>query len=272
MKWIIKHKVVVTIIVITLIASLFFGISLSRYKSGKEVPVFLNGIFLKVIGPVNKAGNDVRETGVSILNWKSIAKENQKLKKENFELKEELEKNELNQSQLKELRTLSKALNYDFLKEKDPFVTADIILTSGEKSVEILTINKGKSSGIKEGQIVIYGNALVGKVFSVSKDSAKIETIANKMNKVSFTVKDNKDILGIVKGAKSGVISGYMLEGGENISDGDEIETSGMALYPKGISIGKIINVNRDSNKGVVEINVRPKVNFFEISKVSIIK
>ena len=84
-------------------------------------------------------------------------------------------------------------------------------------------------------------------------------------------VRDRKQ-LGIVSGSAGGEISGYMMDADSTISEGDIIVTSGLGIYPEGISIGNVKTVVYNSNTLLKEITVEPAVNFKGLEKVAVIK
>ena len=85
---------------------------------------------------------------------------------------------------------------------------------------------------------------------------------------VSFKLVRDRKQLGIVSGSAGGGIVGYMMDADSTVSEGDIIVTSGLGLYPEGISIG---NVVYNSNTLLKEITVEPVVNFKGLEKVAVI-
>ena len=70
---------------------------------------------------------------------------------------------------------------------------------------------------------------------------------------------------------KDGILTGFMLDSNAEIKEGDRIITSGIGRYPAGIILGRITKAGYDSNKQLMEISVKPEVDFTSIDKVSVI-
>ncbi len=271
MKWIKRNKIIVIVLITLFLTGAILGISYKRYQDGKNIPSFLNSIFIKVIGPVTKAGHNANNTTKGFFYSLDLIEENKDLKAQNAKLKEDLAKNLLQTKELAELKKLSKALNYDFIKNSRKLITTDIIAFDNNKELRTFSINAGEDSGIRTGNIVICGDYLVGKVYSTTNSTSKVIAITDGDNKVSFTTRGNKDILGITNGSKNGKIKGYMIDRNSNIKEGDEIITSGTGIYPKGIVIGKVINVIKNSDRQFTEVQIKSKASLGNLDKVSVI-
>ena len=89
---------------------------------------------------------------------------------------------------------------------------------------------------------------------------------------VSFKLARDRKQLGIVSGSAEGGIVGYMMDADSTVSEGDMIVTSGLGLYPEGISIGNVKTVVYNSNTLLKEITVEPVVNFKGLEKVAVIR
>ena len=78
-------------------------------------------------------------------------------------------------------------------------------------------------------------------------------------------------MLGIIEGSEDGTLTGFMLDSNAAISEGDRIITSGIGRYPAGILLGRVTRAGYDSNKQLMELSVKPEVDFTSIDKVSVI-
>ena len=213
----------------------------------------------------------ISENVSGIFSYRELMKENEELRDEIDELKEEMNRMSLNEEELEDLRELSAALNYDFIGSSDDIVTATIISFDGLNWTNIFTINRGSDSGIEEGDVVICGDGLVGRVSQTGRNWAKVMSLIDESVKISFKSEDDTDMLGIIEGTSDGELSGYMLEEKSKIKEGSRLVTSGVGMYPDGIDIGRVSEVWYDSDTQLTRIKVTPSVDFMALDKVSVV-
>ncbi len=269
MRWIREHKIITCMVAIILALLIIFMISLSSGGSG---------IAGKGVNGAVTAGEDVANSGMTgikgtfagILNFREIQAENEALKAEVERLQGELLEAELTKDQLKQLKELKKSLNYKPV-EKGDRVTADIVAYDGSNWLNSFTINRGSSSGIQKDDVVVCGTGLVGRVTEAGKNWAKVSAVVDKNSKISFTVQRDTDILGIVSGDGKGKLSGYVLDSGSAIIEGDILLTTGMGMYPSGIEMGTVTKVEYNGDTQIKNIAVEPSVNFRSLTKVVVV-
>ena len=113
---------------------------------------------------------------------------------------------------------------------------------------------------------------LVGRVCETGDGWSRVVSLIDEGSDVSFKLVRDRKQLGIASGDKSGEISGYMMDAGSTVSQGDIIVTSGLGTYPAGLVIGNVKTVVYNSNTLLKEITVEPAVNFKGLEKVAVIK
>jgi len=164
-------------------------------------------------------------------------------------------------STLKKMLDLKQNLSYES-------VTASIIARNPKNVYDIIVLNKGSSSGIKNNMPVISYTSgkriLVGKTIETSPFHTKVLTINNpKFSINGITMKDR--ITCIVTGSNEDINTAkidYLPKQYIFYENGlDFVYTSGDSLiFPKGIEIGKIIDVIKTPNyeiynKGILELS-----------------
>ena len=136
-------------------------------------------------------------------------------------------------------------------------------------------VNKGLSSGVKEGMAVINGSGIIGKVVNVSNFNSTVELLTSEnIGKISIKIEDNKDYL-------YGLISYYDLEKNlysvdgisKNVEIGSKVTTTGYGdIFPAGILVGEVVNSKNDNYDLAKTIEIKPSVDFNNLNIVSIIK
>ena len=271
MNWIKSHKLISFLLAVILLSLLILITSVASSGQGNPVSRALNGIYTAIEKPINAVAGGISDNVSGIFSYRKLQKENEELKMQNEELQQQVTALTLSANELKELKRLSKALNYKGIKNADDLVSADVISMDGTNWMNIFTISAGSNDGIEVGDVVVCGEGLVGRISAVGGSWAKVTAIIDQSSKVSFKLAGNLQVIGIVEAASNGELSGYMLDSEAKINEGDKLITSGMGVYPSGIEIGKITKVRYDSDEQLLRVDIKPSVEFESLQKVSVI-
>ena len=240
MKWYREHfRVVIAGIILMLLLGLTVASYVSR-GSNSWLGIQLERVSVFLQEPINDAENWIGVTFKGIFQFRKLIAENEILSEENAKLRKELIEQSLLKEDLADLRQLTEALNYIDPTEDYTYVTAKVIAMDGSNRYRIFTINAGTEQGVRKNSAVINGDGLVGRILDVGPDWAKVISIIDENNDVSFQVLRDIDLIGILSGDGKGKIAGYMLDESAAVIEGDMLVTSGMEIYPQGIPIGKI--------------------------------
>ena len=273
-------KVVATVgVAITLIG--IVGISIGRYSKGE---VKGTGIVLTCIssieGNINKGFNFIKDNTSNIFKFKvnadkvvQLEKENEKLKQEIINLKEETES-------VQSLKSLKKSLNFIDEKYEKNMISAQVVSKNDGNWYKSFVIGAGKNDGVKKDSVVVGGSGLVGVVYEVSDNYSKAISLLDTKSSVSFQLlKDSKSKGVISQGVNQnenykseGLLEGYMFSTSYDVLPGDVVVTSGLGLYPQSIPIGTVEKVIDDKNKGLKNVIVKPYADFKNIDDVVVIE
>ncbi len=266
-----KIKRSIMIVVFVLLISIM-GITMGgRYK----VTLVENTVAIVVI-PIQKVfytiGNSIEYKMKPILSVWSIKEENERLVEENNKLKNELIKKTLTDLQLKELQNLKKALNYTDKTGIDNYISADVVSKEQGNWFNLFTIDVGSNQGLTKNSAVINGSGLIGLVYEVGDNWSKVISIIDNKASVGFrTLNDSSNYMGQSNGSSDFKLRGYLFDPRANIKVGTTLITSGLGVYPKGILIGKVSDVNVDRNELLTNIVIEPFVDFKHVDKVLVI-
>lgn len=162
---------------------------------------------------------------------------------------------------------------------KNEFIKANVVNSDVNYLTKNFTIDKGKKDGINKNDIILqaigdsrYYTGLVGKVTEVFETTARVETINNQANDVSFINTRSGDY-GVIDKFTSRTIQGYMLDVDSEAKNSDVLMTSGLGgVYPYGIYIGTISNVSMSQDSLRKNITVDSPVDFSHIYRVLVLK
>lgn len=271
MKWIKNHKLISFLLAVILLSLVVLVASAASGGSGNFVSRFFTSVYTAVERPLSGVAGGISENVSGLFSYKELQAENEQLKEENQKLKEQVTDLSLSANELKELKELSKALNYKGAGGAGSMVSADVVSMDGTNWMNIFTINAGTEEGIQEDDVVICGDGLVGRVQSAGKGWSKVVSIIDESSRITFKVSGNLKMIGVVEGSADGILSGFMLDSKAKVSEGDQLVTSGMGLFPAGIEIGRITKVRYDSDEQLQYVNIKPSVQFNSLQKVSVI-
>jgi rod shape-determining protein MreC len=268
----IRNKLAVIVVILSVCFLFLIGYSVQREKMsfvGNGVGFTLNSIQ----GVIYKIGNEVKGSLGFLLNINDIKKENEKLKSVNENLEYKATQNVILEQENQRLRAM---LNFTDLRNEYNYVGSDIVGISGANFLDGYIINKGTNAGIGKGMVAITGDGLVGQVTSVGTNWAIVQSISNENIAVAGYISTTQESDGIVKGYKGNEdrflaqITGLSIK--SQVTKGDTILTSGLGgIYPKGIKIGEVIEVEEDKASVVKNAIIKPSVDFNKLEQLLIV-
>jgi len=272
MRWIKEHKLISILVIVLMVLLVLFALSTKSEIGSSIVSSGFNTVVQKIQGGFTKGGESVKNGFRGIFKYKELQEENAKLKEENDKLQKELTENMLNSFELNELRDLSDLLNYEYIETDFDIISCNLVSKDNTLYTKTFNISLGTESGISVNDPVVNGMGLVGKIQETGKGYSKVLCIIDSDIKVSFRVVRDNSIEGIVSGDGKGELEGYTMNPDATIVEGDVIITSGLGIYPEGIVIGTVRNINYNENTLMKEVQIEPSVDFEYINKVSVIR
>ncbi|PWU68339.1 rod shape-determining protein MreC [Gracilibacillus dipsosauri] len=209
---------------------------------------------------------------------RNVYKENTILKSRLEELRQlEYENQELT----KEIGELEKILGKkesDFLQNFTT-IQASIISRSKDNWFKQVTINKGTEDGVEPNMAVITGEGMIGKVHASSPFTSTVLLLTgfDRSNRISVNVNQEEkteDLSGFIVGYddEKNLLLLEMNEDDQGLKKGQTVFSSGEGgVFPKGLEIGELVEVN-DDRYGLTKIGyVKPSANLNEVNHVMVI-
>ena len=208
---------------------------------------------------VSMPENLLKDSYITIQNYKKLYKENEKIKSELEILKA---KDLLNEFIISENQRL-KIIVDDYLIKSETII-AKVLSDKSSPYLRSIIINKGSKHKINLGMVVVDGAYLVGKIVEVNYSSSRVLLLSDLNSKIPVIVEPNT-VFSILSGTGKdyGIIQ-YSKKY-EDIKNESVIYTSGAgSLFKAGIPIGKM-NINNLSDE--------KKVDFFsDFSQLKFVK
>jgi rod shape-determining protein MreC len=147
----------------------------------------------------------------------------------------------------------------------------EIIGVRGSTIPNTVLINKGERDSIYVDQTVINRNGLAGRAANVMADYSVVYLLTEPQCRVAARIKRSRE-QGIIRYSLSrGMFLDNLPQKGD-VSIGDTIITSGLGgIFPEGLVIGTVTNINSPEREFFYRIDVNPAVNFNGLDELYIL-
>lgn len=197
--------------------------------------------------------------------------ENEALKEEVVELRA---KQELADRISDDLERLRSALDMKEVYADYEGIGANVIARDYGNWNKVYRIDVGTNKNVKDKSVVLADGGLVGHVEEPDNTSSKVITLIDSRSYVSVEVSRTGDV-GMLRGDIELANDGLCLleiNGEAEIVKNDQIITSYLSdVYPPGILVGKVEEVQVNSNDLVTYAWIRPVVDFDHLKQVLVI-
>lgn len=251
------------------VAVLTVSLGIISKTGSNPVTDFLNTVSTPVQSMLAALLRPIKEHVVMLDEMKGYKAENERLIEEITKLKIE---NRDVQSYITENNRLKSLLDLQERETELQTVAAQIVSRDYDKQYKAVTINKGSSDGIAEGNAVITKDGILGVVQSVGVNWAKVTTIFDVDSAIGAKFTRTGDI-GVVEGdaelSEEGKCKIQYISSDASIINGDIVVSSGVGgIYPGGLIIGKVSEVKTDVMGAVEYAVVEPAAKFDEVYEV----
>lgn len=260
-------------VILVVLATIFF----LMLRTGGQISIFENALG-SLVTPVQNAFNTAASKVKAVVTeWKSygtLKADYDALSFENEQLRMELVNAEESMQELARLKEEMGAM--DTYESLDP-IYAKVIARDAGPWFKTFSLNRGSNHGVSSGMAVVNGDGLIGRVYEVGLNYAKVISIIDTRSAVACLMQRTRDN-GVMRGQISDSDSTancfvYYLPNVNNITPGDIVVTSGTdSLYPKGLKIGNVTALSLDAGSEGTYAVVTPSVDFQRIEEVFILR
>ena len=279
MKKINFSKIIIIALIMIISACVAIMVSAQRYKA-KQTPSAMSMAINGTVGGLDKIigvpfdffqdkMSDVSNLLTTYEKNASLSKQVSKLTDESVELSSLKAENKALKSALALENTLT---NYDK-------ISSNVVVRTPNAWHDVMTIDKGKSDGLKEDMIVMSNGGVIGRIVQVNKTTAKVALLTSDKaleNKIPVR-------LGSANNPAYGLITGYdaqqnafivsQMSSDMTFNKGDTVMTSGLGgNSPADLTVGEIIGENKDTKGINRQVYVKPTGRFDNIQFVFVIK
>ena len=205
--------------------------------------------------------------------------ENERLRDEVADLRARVGESETARHDVRELRRMIGLHETDGFPQGTEPVGARVIVRSPTVWYSTIGIDKGSDDGVRVDQPVVAAGGLVGKVTRVSGGRAEVTLITDASSAVGAQVMPNgaTGIVHPVVGNPNDLLLDYVTKG-RRVTEGTVVVTSGFetdggrrSIFPRGIPIGRVVEVDPDEFEQFQRVHVKPLADIRGIDYVQVL-
>ena len=251
-----------------LAALLVFSLNIPRNREANVIERSTLSVLSPILQPVSRFGGFIEDIWDTYIRLVDTHRENMRLREDirtlNLRVQEGNEARLANQ-RLEQLLDMKKSI-------KAPTISATVIGEDVTSWFRTLVINRGSSSGIREGMAVISADGVVGQTVKVSPSTARVLLLTDHASGISATIQRSR-ARGVVKGKGEMLCTLEFTTREENVKVGDMVITSGIGgLFLKGLPIGEVTMVKRGEYGIFQTVTIRPAVNIPHLEEVLVVQ
>lgn len=274
-----NKKLVITMVSL-IIAFLLIAFSIF-VRNDRSTPSFIQNIGNSAAGVVDKVVNAPvegisRMTG-SVSNLTDTYQENAQLKKKLDSMNALQVENETLKQENKQLKQ-QLSLNKSLTSYSD--ISAYVISRSPSTWQNQIVISKGSNAGITKGSAVVSDKGLIGRVMEVNKNNSKVELVTTQddaADRFAVQLIDNngQTVNGLITGydTDTNLLVMGQITSKENVKKGTQVITSGLGgTTPKGLFVGTVEKVVNQQAGLPTKIYIKPAADMTNLNVVTVAK
>lgn len=255
-----------------------FAVSLALLIARDTGPVLTaQAVAAQGLVPIQRAMTDLTQTASAL--WAAID-EIDRLRADNVRLRAaadaltlenvRLRERAIQAEQLAKLGAMAETIDR-------PAVSARVIARDPRGIMRSLTLDVGSDQGVAAGDVVVSAEGLVGRVTQVGPNFARVLPITDSASTIVAMVQSSR-ATGIVRGLfGQGLVLEWVL-GNERMVVGDVVITAGLSvsedvrsLYPAGLFIGVVTEVQHADVQAYQRAVLRPAVDLRTLERVLVV-
>jgi rod shape-determining protein MreC len=261
-----RHKSLFLLIGVVVLQILFLAIQIRRDSQGRLIRVWTVG----AVTPFERVGasgvGGVRGVWNHYFALQNAARDNERLNRENAELK--LQLNEL-QNKADEADRLAKLLDFKQTHKTVPMLAARVIASSADSATQTLYLDRGEHDGVRRNMGVITPDGVVGKISETYPNTSQVLLLTDKDSGVGAMLVESQ-LQGPVGGAGEPLLAMKYIANDDEVSLGQHVVTSGMdRIFPRDLPVGTVAQI-KDGNP-FKQIRLKPAAKLESLEDVIVL-
>lgn len=146
---------------------------------------------------------------------------------------------------------------------EERFKLTEILSVSRDQHRNTVTIDKGASDGVYQGQVVLSGQSIYGQVFEVTENTSVVLQLTD--TKHAIPVRNNRTGLGAIAvgSGNANQLELKNIEANIDIKEGDTFYSSGLGqLFPADFPVATVRTVAYNPGDSFMRVKAQTKVDF----------
>jgi rod shape-determining protein MreC len=221
------------------------------------------------------------DAGITSNRFVQAITEIERLRQDNATLRADVDRLTLENVQLREAAfgaQQSAKLNDVALTLPFATVQATVIARDPSNILATLVLGVGTDHGVKVGHVVVSDQGLVGRVSEVGSNYAKVLLITDPSSTLSALVEGSR-ATGIVRGQNGDSLTMDWILQTEAVKPGDVVVSAGLgltgelrSLYPKGLVVGKVLQIQAAEAAAYQRAIIAPAVDLRRLENVLVVR
>ncbi len=251
-----------------LAALIVFSLNVPNNREANAVERLVLTVIGPVLQPAYKVSGFVEDVWDGYISLIDAHRENLRLRQDIRTLNERVREGDearLANQRLTRLLDMKKTI-------KMPSVAADVVGEDTTSWFRTLILNRGSSSGVREGMAVIAADGIVGQIVKVASSTSRVVLLTDHASGIAATIQRSR-ARGVVKGKSEMLCSLEFTTREEDVKVGDVVISSGIGgVFQKGLPIGEVTMVKRGEYGIFQTVSIRPTVNLAHLEEVLIVQ
>ena len=249
------------------VALIFYSLNIPRNREANLIERTVMMVFAPVMKPASRVSVFFEDAWDGYISLVNVQHENRQLIQQVKDLNSRIvAANEARQANLRLTRLLDMKNTV-----KAPTLAASVTGEDTTSWFRTLEIDRGSSSGVREGMAVVAADGVVGQIIKVSAVSSRVLMLTDHSSGIAATIQRSR-ARGVVKGKGEGLCSLEFTTREEDVKVGDMVVTSGIGgVFLKGVPVGEVTMVKRGEYGIFQTVTIRPSVNSSHLEEVLVV-
>jgi rod shape-determining protein MreC len=250
-----------------LVALIIFSLNIPRSREANAVEKGVLSIMTPLFQPFYRLSGFVEDAWDGYVRLVDTHRENLRLREDVRVLNERVrEGNELLLANQRLERLLDMKKNV-----QAPTIAAEVVGEDATSWFRTFILNRGSSSGIREGMAVVAADGIVGQIVKVANSTSRVVLLTDHASGIAATIQRSR-ARGVVKGKSEMLCTLEFTTREEDVKVGDQVVSSGIGgVFQKGIPIGEVTMVKRGEYGVFQTVSIRPSVNLAHLEEVLVV-
>ncbi|SVB83505.1 uncharacterized protein METZ01_LOCUS236359, partial [marine metagenome] len=158
-----------------------------------------------------------------------------------------------------------------FDQGKKPFILAKVIGYDATQWSKMVFINRGTDHKVKKNLPVMTDAGVVGHVIQASPKASKVLLITDSRSAIDSLFQETRES-GVTVGTGEDICEMKFVPISAMVSVGDKVISSGLGgIFPKGLTVGVVVNVVREEQELFQNIMVAPSADLSDMEEVAVL-